>query len=190
VAVAGRRAEDSARTRTAILDATEAIMREEGYAAVTTRRISEKANVNLGLIHYHFGTMDDVFRALFQRTDALIARYEGALEAANTLQLLWEAHNDLASNTVLAEFLALANHRKAIRDAIAQSIERVRTVQSALLTRILTEMGVDLTEWPPVGLALLLSGLSRAIAMETLIGVEIGHAEGLVVMKQFLDRLK
>jgi AcrR family transcriptional regulator len=190
VAAAGRKAEDSAKTRAAILDATETIMREEGYAAVTTRRISEKAGVNLGLIHYHFGTMDDVFRALFQRTDALISRYEGALESADPLQLIWEAHNDLASDTVLTEFLAMANHRAAIRDEIVQSIERVRAVQSSLLRRILTDMGADLEEWPPVVLALFLAGISRAIATEASVGVTTGHTEALEFLRRRLDRLR
>jgi AcrR family transcriptional regulator len=190
VAAAGRKAEDSARTRTAILDATEAIMREDGYAAVSTRRISEKAGVNLGLIHYHFGSMDDLFRALFQRTDRLVARYEAALGSADTLEVLWEAHNHLASNTVLAEFLALANHRKAIREEIAASVERVRACQTAVLSRILTELGVDLEDSPPVVLALLLSSTSRGIAMESLIGVKTGHAETLAFVKRYLDQLR
>src|SRR5206468_10314523 len=107
--------------------------------------------VNLGLIHYHFGSMDDVFLALFRRTDDQhVARYEGALKADDPLQALWEAHNDAASNALIIEFMALANHRKAMREEIARSVDRVRALQTTLLSRILADKGLDLDDWPPV----------------------------------------
>jgi AcrR family transcriptional regulator len=187
----GRKAEESAKTRTAILDATETIMREEGYASVTTRRISEQAGVNLGLIHYHFGTLDDVFLALFHRVDDQhLARYEGALAADDPVQVLWEAHNDSAGNALIFEFMALANHRKEIRREIARSVDRVRSLQVRLLQRILRNLGLKPDEWPPVVLSLLLAGASRAIATEATIGVSTGHAETLAFVKHHLRRLK
>jgi AcrR family transcriptional regulator len=190
VGAVGRKAEDGARTRGAILDATEAIMREDGYAAASTRRISERAGVNLGLIHYHFGTLDDVFLALFRRTDDRhVARYEGALGAPDPLLALWEAHKEAASNGLIVEFMALANHRKAIRQEIARSVERIRALQVELLTRILTEMGLDLREWPPAALSLLLAGASRAMAAESSIGVSTGHAETLAFLQSRLKQL-
>ena len=54
-------------TRTALLDAAQEIMLEDGYAAVTTRRIATKAGVNSALVYYYFDTMDDLFIELFRR---------------------------------------------------------------------------------------------------------------------------
>lgn len=188
MAATGRKAEDSARTRAAILDAAEAIMREDGYAAVTTRRVSETAGVNLGLIHYHFGTMDDLFLGLFQRTDDQhLARYDQVLEAEHPLRALWEIHSDATANGLIIEFMALANHRKAVRDEIARSCERIRQRQAALLARLLGDLGLDAAKWPPLVLSLLMAGASRAIATETAIGVSTGHAETIAFID---DRLR
>lgn len=187
MAVTGRKAEDSARTRAAILDAAESLMRDEGYAAVTTRRVSERAGVNLGLIHYHFGTMDDLFLGLFQRTDDLhLARYDRVLASEHPLRALWEIHSDATANGLIAEFLALANHRKAIRDEIARSCERVRARQAELLEEILPQLGLEADRWSPLALSLLMSGASRAIAMEAAVGVRTGHAEALAFIEEQL----
>lgn len=191
MAATGRKAEDSARTRAAILDAAEAIMREDGYAAVTTRRVSERAGVNLGLIHYHFGTMDELFLGLFQRTDDQhLARYDRVLESDHPLRALWETHSDATANELIIEFMALANHRKAVREEIARSCERIRQTQVALLTRILADLGVDAGKWPPLVLSLLMAGASRAIATETAIGVNTGHAEALAFIDSHLRDIK
>jgi AcrR family transcriptional regulator len=48
-------AEDS-KSRAALLDATERIMLEEGYAAVSSRRVAERADLKPQLVHYYFRT--------------------------------------------------------------------------------------------------------------------------------------
>ena len=53
--------------RDALIDATEQLIREEGYAAVSTRRIAAKAGVKGPLIHYYFNTIDDLYLAVFRR---------------------------------------------------------------------------------------------------------------------------
>jgi AcrR family transcriptional regulator len=104
VAATGRKAGDSARTRAAILDAAEGVMRDDGYAAVTTRRVSERAGVNLGLIHYHFVTMGELFLGLFQRTDDQhLARYDHVLGAEHPLRALWEVYSDATLSRILAD---------------------------------------------------------------------------------------
>ncbi len=44
----------------ALLDAAEHLLVEVGYAAITTRRLAERAGVNHGLVHYYFGSMEDL----------------------------------------------------------------------------------------------------------------------------------
>ena len=50
--------------RRKILDAVERIMLDDGYAAVTSRRVEAEAGVKP---HYHFGSVDDLFVAIVQR---------------------------------------------------------------------------------------------------------------------------
>ena len=64
-----------AETEAAFLDAAERLLIEVGYAGISTRRLAEEAGANPGLVHYYFGSMEEVFvRALERFTDRLIAR--------------------------------------------------------------------------------------------------------------------
>src|SRR5215217_8496378 len=59
----------------ALLDAAERLLVEVGYARITTRRLAEEAGVNHGLVHYYFGSNENLMvRALERFTQRLIAR--------------------------------------------------------------------------------------------------------------------
>ena len=48
---------------------------EVGYAGITTRKLAEEAGVNHGLVHYYFGSNENLLvRALERFTERLIAR--------------------------------------------------------------------------------------------------------------------
>ena len=44
----------------ALLDAAERLLYDVGYAGVTTRAVAEEAGVKHGLVHYYFGSMDEL----------------------------------------------------------------------------------------------------------------------------------
>jgi AcrR family transcriptional regulator len=54
-------------TRTAILNAAEAVFAEVGFARASIRRIVRQAGVNLAAIHYHFGSKAGLIEAVIQR---------------------------------------------------------------------------------------------------------------------------
>ena len=54
-------------TRLRILDAAETLFAEAGFEGASTRRIAEMAGVPAGLINYHFGSKEDLYRAVFER---------------------------------------------------------------------------------------------------------------------------
>ncbi|MEL6400345.1 MAG: TetR/AcrR family transcriptional regulator [Cyanobacteria bacterium J06626_4] len=54
-------------TKTQILDATEYLIAEKAFAGTTLRNIASAAGVNLAAVHYHFGSKEDLFRAVVQR---------------------------------------------------------------------------------------------------------------------------
>src|SRR5882757_4099464 len=70
-----RRGDESSATRARLLEAAEQLMREEGYPAVTTRRLASRVGVSNQLVHYYFSTMDDLFVALLRRRAEVITRY-------------------------------------------------------------------------------------------------------------------
>src|SRR5436305_11592368 len=104
-------AEDSA-TRSALIDAALALMLEEGYAAVTSRRVAAKAGLKPQLVHYYFRTMDDLFVEVFRRrAERDLAGFERAIAADGSLRNLWRLNADPRGAACTMEFVALANHR-------------------------------------------------------------------------------
>lgn len=57
----------SLETKEQILDVAECAIAQNGYAGTTLRSVVSKANVNLAAIHYHFGSKEDLFRAVLAR---------------------------------------------------------------------------------------------------------------------------
>ena len=59
-------------TMEAFLDAAERLLITEGYAGVSVRRLAEEAGANHGLVHYYFGSMEELFLRVLERfTDRL-----------------------------------------------------------------------------------------------------------------------
>ena len=49
------------------MDAAERLLYEVGYAGVTTRAVAEAAGVNHGLVHYYFGSMEELLTQTLER---------------------------------------------------------------------------------------------------------------------------
>ena len=101
--------------RSKLIEATARIMREEGYAAATSRRVAAEAGVRQPLVYYYFPTMDDLFvEVLRAGAEVALERMRTLLTDDDPLQALWLLSSDSAVTSLNTEFMALANHRKAI----------------------------------------------------------------------------
>src|SRR5215472_961066 len=88
-----------AKNRAVLLDAAEQLMLDEGYAAVTSRRVAAKAGLKPQLVHYYFRTMDDLFLAMLARqSEAGLDRQAKALASDRPLRALWELVTDPGGN--------------------------------------------------------------------------------------------
>jgi AcrR family transcriptional regulator len=163
-------------------------MLEEGYAAATSRRIAAKAGVKPALVHYYFPSMDDLFLAVFRAGgDANLQRQREALTDERPLHTLWQLNSAQASR-LLMEFMALANHRKAIRTELAAYAERFRDMEEAALTLVLRTNGIDVEEFPPVVMAMIMGSLARILTMEQSLGITRGHDQAHAFIERFLSR--
>jgi TetR/AcrR family transcriptional regulator len=192
VTTASRRigSEDS-KTRAQLLDAAELLLLEEGYAAVTSRRVAAKAGLKPQLVHYYFRTMDDLFLEVFRRrAEENVARIERAVAADGSLHALWQLNADLRGAAFSIEFVALANHRKAIRAEIARYAERFRAVQLEALTAALSARGVTEDQFPPIVALLMMTGLTQVLTLESALGVTAGHDTTLAFIEQAIARLE
>ncbi len=168
-------AEDS-KTRAQLLDAAELLLLEEGYAAVTSRRVATRAGLKAQLVHYYFRTMDDLFLEVFRRrAERNVARIEQAIAAEGSLRALWQLNDDPGAARFNIEFVALANHRKAIRTEIARYAERFRAAQLEAVTTALHALDIGEEDLPPIVALLMITGLSQVLALEDALGVTAGH---------------
>jgi TetR/AcrR family transcriptional regulator, regulator of autoinduction and epiphytic fitness len=170
--------------RSRLIEATAKLMRNEGYAAATSRRVAAEAGVKQALVYYYFPTMDDLFvEVLRAGADVSLERMRAALTDADPLRTLWEMNSDSRLTSLNTEFMALANHRKTIRTELRAYAERVRDIETAAVTVALRARGVDLDKFPPVAVSMLIAQTARSLCNEDAVGVTLGHAE----MRDFVD---
>lgn len=180
-------AEDS-ESRTALLDATQALMLESGHASISSRKVAAKADLKPQLVHYYFRTMDDLLLAVLQRAaEQGLERQRAALAGPQPMWALWEYSTEPTGAALAVELNALALHNPAIRDELASFGERFRSAQIDAIESALA--GHDL----PIGaieLSVLMQGMSRYLSMEAGIGITTGHAEMVTLVESVLTQLE
>ena len=94
-------------TSTGILEAARSVLRERGYASLSTREVAAAAGVPLSQIHYHFGSKQGLVVALFEHLDAQLLERQDRMfhDQSLTLSRQWDLacdylDDDLASGYV------------------------------------------------------------------------------------------
>jgi AcrR family transcriptional regulator len=178
-------------TEQALLDAAERLLVEVGYGGITTRRLGEEAGVNHGLVHYYFGSNENLFvRALERFTERLIARQRELYSSDLPFVEKWRTamrylvSEDVTYEKVWLELQALAWNNPDLRKRLA----RVNAEWRAVLTEAFEEphrkLGIEL---PLEALVSLVMTFNIGIIVERLGGIETGHAELLDWIDQWLS---
>ena len=164
-----------------LLDAAERLLVEIGYARITTRRLAEEAGVNHGLVHYYFGSNENLLvRALERFTKRLIERQRELYASDLPFVEKWRtAMRYLVSEDVTYEKVWLELQALAWNNAVLRArLERVNAEWRAVLTEAFTEphreLGIDM---PLDALVSLVITFNIGIIVERLGGIETGHAE-------------
>src|SRR3954463_16818187 len=125
--VATQRTPGRAAAEEALLDAAEQLLVDVGYAGIPTRRLAEEAGVNHGLVHYYFGSNENLLvRALERFTEGLIARQRDLYAAEMPFLEKWRVaigylvSEDLAYEKVWLELQALAWNHPDLRQRLAR----------------------------------------------------------------------
>lgn len=169
---------DPETTRTLILDTTERLMVDEGYAAVTTRRVAQELGINGATVHYYYPTTDDLFIALHKRmTERQLSGFEHVLAAEDPLRAFWQFQSGWVQSALGVEFLALANHRKSIRGVLAGTTNEARNAQTRALDHVVSQSAIDPAILPPIALTTILVAIARTLANEERVGITRGHRE-------------
>jgi len=178
----------TAEKRTRLLDAAEQIMLRDGYAAVTSRRVEAEAGLKL---HYHFGTLDDLFVAVFRRrAERSVERMRAALDSPEPLRAWWQLASDPRGTALLVELTAAANHRAALQAEVAKLARDVRRMQIDALGSILDDYGIDQEEFPPALVAAAVQGLALVVVEDQSRGFRTGHQGASAGMARLVERLE
>jgi AcrR family transcriptional regulator len=165
-------------------------MLDEGYAAATSRRVAAKAGVKPALVHYYFPSMDDLFLAVLRAgAETNLALQREAVADDRPLHALWRL-NSTHGARLFMEFMALANHRKAIRSEIAAYAERFGDVEESVVTRAMKAHGVDVAAFPPVVMSMIVTSLARIVLLERGLGITRGHAEAEAFIERCLEKFE
>lgn len=150
-------------TREQILHAALRLLVEEGYRAMSMRRVAAECGMKLGNLTYHFASREDLVRDLL---DAVIRSYEvefdeitsdSELEPAARLaiycELVLEDIRTKKTTRVFPELWALSNHDPFVLERVQDLYRRAR----APLAAIIADMRPDLADDDRQALALFIS---------------------------------
>lgn len=176
-------------TRMAMLDATERVLRDEGYAAVSSRRIAQEAGLKQQLVYYYFHTMDELLLATFRRrTERALARLRTTLESDHPLRALWEMISEQSVAGLSGEFMALANHHEGIRAEVTRYVEESRALEAQVLSRLMPKAQAGSPPLSAAALSMAMSSISQTLARETETGITSGHADIRAFIAWCLER--
>jgi len=185
--LAGRSTEEARSTReenvTAMMDAAERILVREGAAGTTTRSVAAEAGLNHGLVHYYFGSMEELLLQVLERfTERLTARQREMYEADVPFIEKWRAamgflDRDIESGypKIWFELQALAWNRPEPRERLTRVEAEWRGVLTDAFGRALREeYGLD---WPTDAVVSLVVTFNLGMQSEALLGIRTGHRE-------------
>lgn len=181
---------ESAKNRALLIEATEQLLCDEGYPAITARRVAGEAGLKVQLVYYYFRTMDDLILAVVRKnTQKRLERFEKALASPQPLRALWELNSDRSAGIPSSELIALANHRESIRTEIVAAALQFRTLQTEAVARLLGEKGVDQDAYPAAGIVTIITALARAFVSDSALGVSDGYADAIMLVERGLQHL-
>lgn len=132
-----------------------------------------------------------LFIAVFRRrAEWMLERQAEALSSEQPLWALWDVTHQQANTALNLEFLALGNHRKAIRAEVASYSRKFRRQQLDALSSVIEGYGVDPEEWPPASVILFMAGISRFLLTEDAYDLDIRHAETIAVVERYLRQFE
>jgi AcrR family transcriptional regulator len=138
----------AADTRDRLIDAARACLLDEGYAALSTRRVADRAGMPLSQIHYHFGGRQGLVLALLGReNERRVARQTEMYAADAPLSQRYEQACDFLDDDVASGYVRILQEMVAAGWSDAAVAEQVTDLLSSwleLLEKVLREAEVQL----------------------------------------------
>ena len=182
-----------AATEERFLDAAERLLIRIGHAGVSTRALAEEAGANAGLVHYYFGSINQLFVRVLERfTQRLIARQRAMYAEDRPFVEKWRQairylDVDRDYQKIWFELQALAWNRPDLRDLVAEVNGEWRAVLTEALAGPREAYGIPLSL---DALASLVMTLNEGLIVERLSGIRTGQEELLDWIDGWLARIE
>ena len=173
--------EHDARIR--LLDAAERMLIEVGHAGITTRRLADEAGVNHGLVHYYFGSMEELLLRVLERfTDRLIARQRAMYASPAPFAVRWRTamrylEQDRPYQKIWFELQAMGWNDPGIRTRLAKVHRAWRDAMRDAVRGALDDAGLGDDPLSLEAWITLIVTMNEGIILERLSGIERGHDE-------------
>ena len=180
------------------LDAAERLLVREGVAGISTRQLAREAGQNHGLVHYYFGSVDELLLQALERFTGRVLDRQRAMYATDApFAEKWRTavgyiEEDLAAGypKVWAELEALAWDRPELRDRLRGVSDRWRSLLRDALAQAIEEYGLDGDRFSAEAWAALVMQFQKGMLNERLLGFDRGHAELLAAIDGWLTALE
>lgn len=182
----------------AFLDAAERVLIREGAAGVSTRQLAKEAGQNHGLVHYYFGSVDELLLQTLERfTGRVLDRQRAMYEADAPFIEKWRIaigyiEKDLEAGypKVWAELEALSWNRPELRERLRGVSDRWRSLLRDALAKAIDEYGLQDDRFSAEAWAALVMQFNKGLLFERLLGFDRGHAELLGAIDGWLTSLE
>ncbi len=185
--------------KVALLDAAERLLIELGYARVSTRRVAEEAGVNHGLVHYYFGSMDELFIQVLERFTARFADLLRVVYEDPNLTFLekWRAGAEFLQQDpiadypkILLELSAMSWNNPPLQTRMQGVHAEFREVLRGPFTSAMREYGIDPDQFPIEAVIAFVVSSQLGQLVEQLSGVRAGQAELAAAIDRWLAELE
>lgn len=174
----------------AMLDGAEQVLRDEGHASLTSRRIAESIGVKQRLVYYYFSTMEDLIIALFRRlSEREMERLQTALGSPLPLRAIWDICTHTADGRIISELMALANRIPGLREEVTHYIAASRAIEVAAIEAALVRTP-GASKLPPAALAIFATSVALTLIRERQLGITVGHAEAVGAIEAFMSAVE
>jgi AcrR family transcriptional regulator len=172
---------ENSSVRAELIEAAEEILRSEGCGAITAGRLAETLGLKRQIVHYYFGTIEDLLIAMLRRnSERFRARLQEELQSGDPLRAIWEFGNK--GTTTIAEFTALALRQPALRNELRYHMEEFRRIEVAAIKQYLALRGME-SKVSAEAISLGLNSIAHAMVVGRALGISTGHTE----MKQAIE---
>jgi len=175
----------------ALLDAAERLLVEVGHAGVTTRALAAEAGVNHGLVHYYFGSVENLLARVLERfTEGMIERQRAMYASETPFLEKWRTAmrylvEDREYQKVWWELQALAWNRPELQERVATVNAAWREVLRDAFAEPHERYELDI---PLDALVSLVTTFNEGIILERLSGITDGQEELLAWIDEWLER--